>query len=241
MTVEKILEMIDTLAPNNCLNEQKLYWYNQCESIICNKAIRRYTYFETEIIQGIVKLPDGYSSEDIESVYIDGEVCDKLDFISGFATKTYTTPQKIGVVVKEHHNEIVQESFAGTLNFSGDTIIMENHPFVSGNSIDITSTFFTGRVTVLGTSGDSLYVNRSFEQNECTGTAVTSLNIEVNARPPYDRLYIDYILAQMDYYNKDFEGYNNNSYMFNELLDELICVNEQSASGTKSKKVVGIW
>jgi hypothetical protein len=64
-----------------------------------------------------------------------------------------------------------------------------------------------------------------------------SLDIEVMARAPYDKLYVDYILAQIDYYNKDFEGYNNNSYLFNELLDEYIRKNTQSSPGAKHKQI----
>ena len=241
MTIEKLLELVDSLSPNNCTESQKLYWYNQCESIICNKAMPRYRQIETYVLGGIVKLPDGYCSEDIEAVYVNGRLIDKLDFRSGFTFKQTAERKKISVILKENFGGVEKSTFEGDMFFNGDTIRMEGHPFVSGDKIDITSSVFTGRVTVLGTSGDTLYVNRVFDVNDCDGVAEKTLDIEVMARAPYDKLYIDYIIAQMDYYNKDYESYNNNSYMFNELLDEFVRRNAEKAPGTKSKKMRGIW
>ncbi|MBQ3054271.1 MAG: hypothetical protein IJC89_05150 [Clostridia bacterium] len=241
MTVEKILAMVDSLAPNNCTKEQKLYWFNQCESIIKEKAIKSYKYIETEFTGGIVKLPEGYTSWDIEAVYINGRLIDKLDFRSGFTGKFSKEKEKVGIVLKERHEEITETTYEGDIYFNGDKITMNSHKFLVGDSIDIESVLFTGRVTVLGSNGDDIYVNHTFDINDCEGVVKKSLNIPTLCKAPYDKLYIDYIMAQMDYYNKDYEGYNNNSYMFNELLDTLIRKSSSNNSGTRSKQMRGIW
>ncbi len=240
MTIENLLDMVDTIAPNSCSRKQKLYWYNQCESIICEKARKSYRYIETYGAGSVIKLPDGYSSEDIEVIYIDGKIADKLDFRSGI-TQTSGKERKIGVVLKEHHNEIKLNQYEGDIYFNGEEITMEDHNFNVGDKLLIESPVFTGEVTVMGISGDKLFTNQIFDVNDCNGKAEKCLDIEVMARAPYDKLYIDYILAQMDYYNKDYEGYNNNSFLFNELLEEYIRKNAQKAPGTKHKQVVGIW
>ncbi len=241
MTIEKIFEMVNELAPNNCTEKQKLYWYNQCESIIAGRAMKRYRYIETMLRGGVVKLPDGYCSEDIESIYINGKKVDKLDFRSGFGKKNITEPMKIGVVLKEHHREVEIKEFSGEMLFDESTVTMNGHPFVSGDEIKISCPLFEGRVTVLGTSGDIVYISRNCGTGRTEGSVQTTLNIDVALNAPYDRLYIDYIMAQMDYYNKDFEGYNNSSYMFNELLSELVLNNSQKAPGNKGAQMVGIW
>lgn len=240
MTIENLLELIDSLSPNTCSREQKLYWYNLCESILYEKARKTYKFIETTAVGSIVKLPDGYSSEDIEAVYVNGKIMDKLDLRSGFPVKKDGI-QKIGVVLKERHFEIKTAEYEGDIFFNGDTITMEGHNFNAGDKLIIECPVFTGNVTVINVNGDKLFVNKPFEINDCYGKAVKSLDIEVMARAPYDKLYIDYILAQIDYYNKDYEGYNNNSYLFNELLDEYIRKNVQNSPGAKHKQIKNLW
>ena len=240
MTVKSLIELVDSIAPNSCSKEQKLYWYNQCESIIKNKAKPSFRYLETIVISGVVKLPEGYDSEDIEAVYLNGKLMDKLDFRSGFV-KRNLSKAKLGVVLKEHHTEIKEKLYEGDIFFDGDKITMPGHNFSVGDRIKIECILFDGEVTVTDVKEDELLVNRLFEVNDCEGKAALSLDIEVLLKSPYDKLYIDYILAQMDYYNKDYEGYNNNSYLFNELLDELVRKNSGKAPGTKHMKMHSIW
>ena len=240
MTIKSLIELVDSFAPNACTKEQKLYWYNQCESIIKNKAKPSFKYLETDFVGGVVKLPDGYNSEDIEAVYVNGRLMDKLDFRSGFV-KRNQKGAKIGIVLREHHTEIKEKVYRGDIFFEGDKITMPGHDFFVGDKLEIQSSLFDGEVTVLDVKEDELFVNRLFETNDCEGKAVLSLEIEVLLSAPYDKLYIDYILAQMDYYNKDYEGYNNNSYLFNELLDELMRKNSGKAPGTKHMNMHSIW
>ena len=241
MTIEKILELVDSLAPNNCTDEQKLYWYNQCESIVCSKAMRKYKYIETYITAGIIELPEGYTSDDIEAVYINGRLCNKFGAGGGLIKKFPDEPVKAGVVLRERYTEAVRTKYEGSISFSGSSIVMTGHPFVSGDTIYIESTAFTGTVKVLGTSGNVLYTAESISIGSGTGKAKKVLDTEVNARMPYDRLYIDYIMAQMDYYNKDYEGYNNNMYIFNELLDELIRTNKSKAAAMNLRQLIHVW
>lgn len=41
---------------------------------------------------------------------------------------------------------------------------------------------------------------------------------ETVAKSPYDRMYIDYLIAKCNYYNRDFNGYNQHMTYFNNLL-----------------------
>ncbi len=239
MTIKELIDLVDSLSPNSCSKQQKLYWYNQCESIIKNKAKPSFRYIETEMLAGVVKLPEGYGSEDIEAMYINGRLVDKLDFRSGFVKKS-GSKETVGIVLKEHHAEVKEDIFEGDIFFDGDKITMSNHPFNVGDKLEISCPLFTGPVIVFDVRGDVLTVDKVFEINDCDGTVVKSLEVDVLLSAPYDKLYLDYIMAQMDYYNKDYEGYNNNSYMFNELLEELIRKNSGKAPGTK-RRMTGIW
>lgn len=240
-TIEDILMLVDTLAPNNCTKQQKLYWFNQCESIIFEKAVHRYKYVETKVSAGIVELPEGYNSSDIEAVYIDGKFVGRINVSIGFGNIVSPQSKVIGVVLKEHYKEVKYAAYEGSIGFNGSTLTMQGHPFVSGDSIDIDCTGFKGRVKVLGTSGSSIYTDNNFVSNTVTGKAEKALDGEVSLKMPYDRLYIDYITAQIDYYNKDFEGYNNNMYIFDKMLDELTRTNKSRSFGTGLKRLVHIW
>lgn len=240
MTIKSLIELINAIAPNSCPDTQMLYWYNQCESIIKTKAKPIFKYIETIIAGGVVKLPDGYDSEDIEAVYMNGKLTDKLDFRSGFVKKEMRK-SKIGIVLREHHKEIIEKVYEGDIFFDGEKLTMPGHSFCEGEKIAIESSLFKGNVTILKVCGDELFVNKLFDINDCDGKATLLMDIDVLLKPPYDKLYVDYILAQIDYYNKDYEGYNNNSYLFNELLDELIRKNSGKAPGTKNMNMRGIW
>lgn len=57
---------------------------------------------------------------------------------------------------------------------------------------------------------------------------------------PYDRMYIDYLIAKCNYYNRDFSGYNQHMNYFNAILtgfaEDFIRKNEPIR-----KKLTGWW
>lgn len=55
---------------------------------------------------------------------------------------------------------------------------------------------------------------------------------------PYDRMYIDFILAKMAYYNKNFESYAQHISLFNSLFAEYMAWCRRN---TKNKRVIEGW
>lgn len=50
-------------------------------------------------------------------------------------------------------------------------------------------------------------------------TPITDIHTdETVPQSPYDRMYIDYLIAKCNYYNRDFQGYNQHMTYFNALL-----------------------
>lgn len=241
-TIEQILTQVDLLNPNSYSKEQKLFWYNQCESIISTKAIKSYGYIETTVRGGLAKLPDGYTKEDIACTYLDGKPGEKLDLRSGLPNlDEVKNAAKIGMVVLQRPGAVELEEYEGSIQLQGNSIILTRTAFCAGDSIDILSDTETRRTSLLGVGGNILYCSTDFDSEEFNGKIEKALNIPVLAQSPYDKLYVDYIIAQMDYYSKDFESYNNNSFLFNETLNELIAKNKKNEPVFQGNFMRNLW
>ena len=59
------------------------------------------------------------------------------------------------------------------------------------------------------------------ERCGCTASsAQEDFDAPLLAQPPYDAMYIHYLVAQMDYHNEEFDRYNNAMAMFSAVFDD---------------------
>jgi len=90
-----------------------------------------------------------------------------------------------------------------------------------------------GPIAVCPVCGDTaaLTWDRVMDSNQCTACGWTDIPQTVRQYPedgdkpllveaPYDNLYDLYVMAQVDFYNREADNYNNSALAFNTALDE---------------------
>ncbi len=247
-TVEDIMAFVDEVMPNTFAIQQKLDWYNTCESVVRQKAVKRYGYLETETT-GEVFLPEGVFAEDITNVFLDGCEVPARDYRSG-AFMRENIHKKVGIVYLVRHTPIMIKSYNGYAAMEENRCELRSMAFSAGESVDIDIGNCKGRVVILGTSGNVIYVSdpgsawflppiEKVEDEQ--GSVTLALDMQVAAMPPYDSLYTDYLCAQICYYQKDFEAYNHAADRYNMTLDNLSRFCMQNASTKSQSCVKNLW
>lgn len=245
MTFEEALTRIDSLAPNSFTKEEKVHWLNDCESLLRLEAVKQYAYAETGARDGLIPLPKGVRSEDVVKVYIDGIPIRKYDVRSGSVrVKTPDRNTRVGIVFLQRHVPCAPLCYEGEIAVETGAVTLQDNPFYSGQDIAIDCPLLQGEFTVLGSSADRLFLDMgetTVTSGTAEGTVTLQLNVPLCAPAPYDSIYIYYVTAQMDYYNKDFESYNHNSILFQDTLEELQKWERRTAALDRTAVIRNVW
>ena len=58
------------------------------------------------------------------------------------------------------------------------------------------------------------------ERRGCEVSASEGIDAPLLAQPPFDEMYIHYLIAKMDYHSEEFDRYNNAMAMFDAVYDD---------------------
>ena len=245
MTFEEALARIDSLVPNSFTKEEKMHWLNDCESLLRLEAVKQYAYAETSAKGDIVPLPKGVRSEDVVKVYVDGVTIPKYDVRSGnIHVNTPDKNARVGIVFLQRHVPQAPLEYEGEIVVEDGAVTLSENPFYSGQDLIFDCPLLKGEFTVLGSSANRLFLNIGAGQaatGTTEGTVTLRLNAPLCAPAPYDSIYIYYVTAQMDYYNKDFESYNHNSILFQDALEELQKWQRRTAALDRTAVIRNVW
>lgn len=241
MTFEEALERIDGLSPNSFTAEEKLQWLNDCESLLRTETVKQYAYAETTVQGECVALPEGVRGADVSKVYLNGVMMPKTDVRSG---KIYVPKPnrktRIGIVYLQRHVPVKNTVYEGSIELESGAMTLEENPFYGGQDILIDCPMLKGEFTVLGSSANRLFLNAEAE-GSTEGKVTLRLNTPLCAPAPYDNIYLYYVMAQMDYYGKDFESYNHNSILYREALEALQKVERRTAPLDRTAVMRNVW
>lgn len=241
MTFEEALERIDSLSPNNFTTEEKLQWLNDCEALLRTETVKQYAYAETTVRGECVALPEGVRGADVAKIYLNGVMMSKTDVRSG---KIYVPKPnrktRIGIVYLQRHVPLKNAAYEGGIELENGAMTLEENPFYGGQDILIDCPLLKGEFTVLGSSANRLFLNAEAE-GSTEGKVTLRLNIPLCAPAPYDNIYLYYVMAQMDYYSKDFESYNHNSILYREALEALQKVERRTAPLDRTAVMRNVW
>ncbi len=225
----------DRLCPNSYTREEKLGWCNEVSAALRREVLKQYESLETAVSEnGIAELPEGVSVEDIEVAYLDGKPLSKLDLrsflVDRFPRGSEAKTLRLVVLTKPEPAEELWIS--GTFDVSENFIKMEVSPFRQGDLLEWVTYSGSGEPNwgnansfyVLDTVYDGLMVE------DDTFTAQTGANLAIRRvledvteidEAPYDRMYVEYILAKIALYQRDYTAYNAHISEYNHLLDSL--------------------
>ena len=229
------IETADRLCPNSYTREEKLNWCNELSALLRRDVLKQYESLEAIVAgNGTAELPEGVSIEDVEVAYLDGKPLSKLDLRS-FLTDRFpkgNEAKTLRLVVLTEPEPAKEIWISGTFDVSENFIRMENPPFSQGDLLEWVAYDGTGEPDwedaqsfyVLDTVYDGLMVeDDTFTPQTGAALAVRRIMEDVTEidEAPYDRMYVEYLLAKMALYQRDYAAYNAHISQYNYLLDGL--------------------
>ncbi|MBO5364904.1 MAG: hypothetical protein J6A56_05525 [Clostridia bacterium] len=237
MELLQVIQTADALCPNPYTREEKLRWCDEVSAGIRREIKKIYNTVETMVTQpGELVLPDDICFEDIETAYINGKVMDKLDFRSfaaGNVPAGVSFPAKITLVYLTRAMPVRQVNLKGCYDLSENFIKLDSVELYPGDCIEwvllenlsqepdwreATRTYIIDQVydglvveenTFVPQTGAPLAIRRVIDDL----TEIDEL--------PYESMYIEYLLAKMALYQRDFTGYSAHTAQYNLLFEGL--------------------
>lgn len=239
MEILRAIERADALCPNPYTLEEKLSWCDEVSAELRRNIIKVYDVLETEIdSRGEVILPDDIPFERIELAFAGNRRIEKQDFrsfISGYYEGNSVSGKAwpLRLVYLTLPEPIRFPDIRGEFNTGDNTIEIEGHPFVEGDKIEILSLDsldeepqweMAKTAYVMESQPDMIILDRD-EAEAQTGAKLAIRRVvedltEID-EAPYDRMYIEYILAKIALYQHDYTSYNAHMTQYNSLYETL--------------------
>lgn len=232
----------DLLAPNNFTLQEKLLWCNEVNAAIRRNVKKQYASIETLITcSDDIQLPEEFSFSDIEIAYINGKPIQKSDLRSlpyledSVLSHSYginiQSPKILKLVYIEMPKEIREISVKGEFSTDSDCIYGKELPFEEGDCInfvyldDLTDEVDWSnpkKTYVISNDGECIRLSDDMLETQTSACLAVKrvIDDETEVDAPYDRMYIEYILAKTALYQHDYDGYAAHISQYNCLFDE---------------------
>ena len=227
MKILKAIEKADALCPNKYSVEEKIEWCDELSADLKRNIIKEYEVIETKgSSRGEITLPEGIDVNNIECVYIGDTLIEKQDFRSFMvgASDLNVCSKKIKLVCLKQPKRIRTTEIAGVFNTGSNFIEITLAPFVIGDKIQITDDGVNYESYVLEVQPEKIILEEDVLTPK-TGANLTIKRIVTDETavdyPPYDSMYVEFLLAKMALYQHDYAGYNAHMVQYNSLYDSL--------------------
>lgn len=240
MQIMTAIQEADALCPNPYTLSEKLLWCDEVSAAIRREIIKIYDTITTtwDGVQPLL-LPDDVRFEDIEALYANGRPVEKSDFrtiakdASRYFGVHFSPPLQLRAVYLTRPAAIRQTEISGTFDTNEDFIAIPFPPFQAGDAISFVSLSSAEEEPDWTTAQDALILdvtddgllleNDSVEAQSAVPMMIRRIindYTEVD-EAPYDRMYIEYILAKMALYQHDYNGYTAHMTQYNMLFDSM--------------------
>lgn len=264
MYIGEVIRNVDLIYPNEYSTEEKYAWCDELSSMLTQEYLKKYGKVTVKpSSDGTYILPEGITFEMIDRVIDGPKEIDKLDFRSYGIEYLYgkrgrfIIPEKhrvrgdICVVYIKKHQPIRDITVSGTYSFSGNILTMENTPFIKGDIVDIvTDNGEFGNICVLdvtvngisnGKVENHLYLSDIDLNGEIKCTIERVVTDKTVCDAPYDSMYIDYLIAKIAYYQRNYSSYNQQMNLFNNRLLSYQSYLQQRRTLDKDGKIKNWW
>lgn len=229
MYINEVIEMADKYYPSEYERKEMYAWCDEVSAMLMAEDRTMYgavSYITDE--NGTVLLPENVDFESILSITVNGKTIKKENIARCGDRRikaTALTPMCIVYLIP--YAPIRDIVYCGEARFENadKKIILGKNLFIKGDMINIkvNGTDY-GAAIVLETGGELNSENflridgdvKGFNAEDTVIERVITDKTVCNA--PYDRMYIDYILARIGMYQKDYEMYNQYMTVFNSRL-----------------------
>lgn len=257
MELLQVIAQADALLPNPYTREEKLRWCDEVSASIRREIKKIYNTVETMVDEaGALELPDDIAFEDIETVYLNGKPMEKLDFRSfaaGMTPDGVHFPAELTLVYLTRAMPVRYFSLQGQFDVSENFIKLDQAELYPGDCLewvllddpeDTPDWSQSRRCYVMDRVYDGLVV----EENTFTPqtAAPMALRRVIDDRTevdeiPYDGLYLEYLLAKMALYQRDFDGYSAHMTLYNQLWESLKRDYKNRAPLTRASGLRNYW
>lgn len=227
MKITEVIERADALQPNAYTREEKLDWCYELTAMLYAEIKKVYDTIIITDGEG-QEFADGILTEDIEQVWVNGKRLTKTDDRS-FEDIDFSQGE-IRIVYRVRPQPYREERAEGTYTFANVTdedtgavygsMSAPGTHFLVHDVLNITRGEESEQRCVTQVSGDVYFFADSFsEVGEAEAVIHQVLCEETAVPPPYDVMYIDYLLGKIAFYQNDLQEYNKHMIDFNTLLD----------------------
>lgn len=227
MYISEVVERAKSYFPSEYDDEEMYRWCDEVSAMLMSED--RNVFVKETVLpsaDGSVILPESVDYENIAVIRCNGKVLEKADFRTMISGKYVNKPLEI--VYMKPYLPIRSVTYSGAAKINKEQgIISINMPMFFENDIikitmdavkckaQVIKTEFVGdeyAMTVICESIDSMA-----ESGDVTISRVITDKTVCNA--PYDSMYIDYIIAKICMYQRDFDTYNRFMSAFNSRLN----------------------
>ena len=241
MRITEAVEKADALYPNHYTRQQKLDWCYEVTQAIAQSINKIYDSFTMPGGQEEYFLPSGVLLEDVRYIYIDGKKYTKVDERS-FWARIPKNAKEIKVVYKRSWAPYRDIKLEGSYVFGTDRITIPEHAFQVGDYLNVTVDGNMVDCNVLEIDGDEVVVaDDTFTAGTKQATIELVLLDETIPPPPYDAMYIDYLIGKIGYYQNDMAEYNKQMTAYNDKLYDYARWYKQTNPLDQSLRFVNKW
>lgn len=228
--IRDVIERVKTYYPSE-YDEREMYpWCDEVSSMIAIED--KCAYAQATLVADsdrCVMLPDGVEFHNIISVMVGDKELKKTNL-------KLTSPQRLNVGVGGEvvvvylvpYSPIRSVEYKGEAECVGDTIYLAINPFVVGDNVRLITAEGERLVNVVGVSyvpnmAHPFAVTLGMGQLEgLDGTLDVTLTRQVTDKTmchaPYDIMYVDYLMAKIALFQRDYQMYNQFMTSFNSRL-----------------------
>lgn len=237
MYIEQVITACDTLYPNPYTESEKYFWCDELSELLKIKYNTEYIKSELFEADGKYLLPEGVCSSMLDSIICGDRVLKKQDFRefgilcsdnSGQGEIILPESQsfkRVYAIYIEPYEKIRNITFSGKLSFGSDYFLIDENLFRPGDTLKITigEDIFDNVFVLDFLTDDSgkikiITAGAEFKEQETDCVIQRKVMEKTVCPPPYDNMYIDYLMGKICYYQNDFSACNNHMSLFNVKL-----------------------
>lgn len=217
MKITEVLNRVRRLYPNSFTDEELLNW---CYAVTCTIRERYKGIFERATFKGggDIALSPLVLFEDIDSVSINGVELEKSDETSFlYALEELGDKDTVEIVYRirpEPYGEIELEGYT----VDGNTLVFEGEAPIYVNPSEKLRFNDSVILYVLEKEGNVITLDDAPPADVVKITTV--MDDETEVPPPFDDMYIQFLLAKIGFYQNDMDMYNKHMSVYNTTLSD---------------------
>lgn len=238
MYIKQVLNTCDTLYQNPYTESEKYAWCDELSELLALKYNSELLKTELILQNGKYILPENVSISLLEKIILGDEEVKKSEFAryginsyDNFGRGEFNLPEglsysRVYAVYLKPHDKIRAFKLSGNISFGENCFFTDEGVFKQGDVLKITvGDEVFENVLVLETQKSegrikNVISNPLIAEGEREAEIEREITDKTVCPPPYDNMYVDFVLGKICYYQNDFSGCNNHMLLFNSKLSD---------------------